>query len=59
MIRGYSDHAANERTWRARARPMRESDCLKDWQGPYDGLTLVLVGLALVVVAAVRFVRTG
>jgi putative membrane protein len=27
--------------------------------GRYDGLILVLVGLALIVVAAVRFVRTG
>jgi putative membrane protein len=27
--------------------------------GRYDGLALVLVGLALIVTAAVRFVRTG
>jgi hypothetical protein len=27
--------------------------------GRYDGLALILVGLALVVVAAARFVRTG
>ena len=90
MIRGYSDHAANERTFLAwvrtgiaviafgfviekfnlfvltmanansleagrRLRPERLSGPL----GRYDGLALILVGIALVVVAATRFVRTG
>jgi putative membrane protein len=89
MIRGYSDHAANERTFLAWVRTgitvigfgfvvekfnlfvltmasaslpdagERLRERLSGPFGRYDGLALVLVGLALVVVAAVRFVRTG
>jgi putative membrane protein len=90
MIRGYSDHAANERTFLAwvrtgiaviafgfvvekfnlfvmtmasvgsfeaghRLQIERASGPL----GRYDGLALVLAGLAMIVAAAVRFVRTG
>jgi putative membrane protein len=90
MIRGYSDHAANERTFLAWVRTgiavivfgfviekfnlfvltmasVSSLDAghrlqLERVSGPlgrYDGLALVLVGLALIVAAAVRFVRTG
>jgi putative membrane protein len=90
MIRGYSDHAANERTFLAWVRTgiaviafgfviekfnlfvltMASASSLdaahrlqlERVSGPlgrYDGLALVLVGLALIVAAAVRFVRTG
>jgi putative membrane protein len=90
MIRGYSDHAANERTFLAWVRTgiaviafgfvvekfnlfvlaMASASSpdaghrllLERLSGPfgrYDGLALILVGLALVVVAAARFVRTG
>ena len=88
MIRGYSDHAANERTFLAWVRtgiaviafgfviekfnlfllamasassPGRRLQ-LEGLLGPlgrYDGLALILVGMALTVVAAARFVRTG
>jgi len=90
MIRGYSEHAANERTFLAWVRTgmavitfgfviekfnllvleMASASSpdaghrlqLHRLSGPlgrYDGLALILVGLALVVVAATRFVRTG
>src|SRR6266850_1984458 len=90
MIRGYSDHAANERTFLAWVRTgiaviafgfviekfnlfvltMASATSLDAGHrlqlervsgplGRYDGLALVLVGLALVVVAATRFIRTG
>src|SRR5207245_6376441 len=90
MIRGYSDHAANERTFLAWVRTgiaviafgfviekfnlfvltMANANSLdagrrlqlEKLSGPlgrYDGLALILVGIALVVVAAARFVRTG
>jgi putative membrane protein len=90
MIRGYSDHAANERTFLAWVRTgiaviafgfviekfnlfvltMASASSLDAGHrlqlervsgplGRYDGLALVLVGLALIVAAAVRFVRTG
>ncbi len=90
MIRGYSDHSANERTFLAWVRTgiaviafgfvvekfnlfvfamARASSPdagrllqLETQSGPlgrYDGLALILVGLAVVVVAAARFVRTG
>jgi inner membrane protein YidH len=90
MIRGYSDHAANERTFLAWVRTgiaviafgfvvekfnlfvltmasVTSLDAghrlqIERASGPfgrYDGLVLVLVGLALIVAAAVRFVRTG
>ena len=90
MIRGYSDHAANERTFLAWVRTgiaviafgfviekfnlfvltMASASSLDAGHrlqlervsgplGHYDGLALVLVGLALIVTAAVRFVRTG
>jgi putative membrane protein len=90
MIRAYSDHAANERTFLAwvrtgiaviafgfvierfnlflialastaaldaaqRARLERLSGPL----GRYDGLALIVAGLAIIVLAALRFVRTG
>lgn len=89
MIEGYSDHAANERTFLAWVRtgvaviafgfviekfdlflltildaasldPTRRAR-LERLAGPstrYEGLALILVGVALLVVAAVRFVRT-
>jgi putative membrane protein len=90
MIRGYSDHAANERTFLAWVRTgiaviafgfviekfnlfvlamasAASPDAARRLQlerlsgplGRYDGLALILVGLAVVVVAAARFVRTG
>lgn len=90
MIPGYSDHAANERTFLAWVRTgiaiiafgfviekfnlfvvaiaaTRAPDAARRLQlerlsgplGSYDGLALILVGLALIVVAAARFVRTG
>jgi putative membrane protein len=90
MIRGYSDHAANERTFLAWVRtgiaiiafgfviekfnlflltiiaaaqleaPRRQ--VLERVAGPigrYEGLALILVGIVLIIVAAVRFIRTG
>ncbi len=46
-----------------RTRLMRDVDCnWKGCRGPlgrYDGLALILLGIALVVVATTRFVRTG
>jgi putative membrane protein len=89
MIEGYSDHAANERTFLAWVRtgvaviafgfviekfdlflltildaasvdPARRAR-LERLAGPstrYEGLALIVVGVALLVVAAVRFVRT-
>jgi putative membrane protein len=90
MIRGYSDHAANERTFLAWVRTgiaviafgfviekfnlfvltMANANSLDAGRrlqlerlsgslGRYDGLALILLGIALVVVAATRFVRTG
>jgi putative membrane protein len=90
MIPGYSDHAANERTFLAWVRTgiaviafgfviekfnlflltvaaMDTTDKgrhvllerLTGSLGRYDGLALILVGLALIGVAAIRFVRTG
>ena len=90
MIRGYSDHAANERTFLAWVRTgiavmafgfviekfnlfvltvatatsldagrRLQLERLSGPLGRYDGLALILVGLALVVVAAARFVRTA
>ena len=90
MIPGYSDHAANERTFLAWVRTgiavvafgfvvekfnlflltvaaMETGDKgrrvllerLTGSLGRYDGLALILVGLALIGVAALRFVRTG
>ena len=90
MIRGYSEHAANERTFLAWVRTgiaviafgfvvekfnlfmltmasVSSLDAAHRLQierasgplGRYDGLILVLVGLALIAVAAARFVRTG
>ena len=90
MSSGYSDHAANERTFLAWVRTgiaviafgfvvekfnlfvltMASASSLDAGRrlqierasgplGRYDGLILVLVGLALIVAAAVRFVRTG
>jgi putative membrane protein len=89
MIRGYSDHAANERTFLAWVRTgiaviafgfviekfnlfvlaIATADPaeagrrlhLENLSGPfgqYGGLALVLIGLALIVAAAARFVRT-
>jgi putative membrane protein len=90
MIRGYSDHAANERTFLAWVRTgiaviafgfvvekfnlfvltMASASSpdvghhlqLERLSGPlgrYDGLMLILIGLALIIVAAARFMRTG
>src|SRR5712664_3727385 len=90
MIRGYSDHAANERTFLAWVRTgiaviafgfviekfnlfvltMASANSLDAGRrlqlerlsgplGRYDGLALILLGIAVVVVAARRFVRTG
>jgi putative membrane protein len=89
MIRGYSDHAANERTFLAWVRTgiaviafgfvvekfnlflltiatAALGDALHRSQlarlsgsiGRYDGLVLILGGVALVVLATARFVRT-
>ncbi len=89
MIRGYTDHAANERTFLAWLRtgiaviafgfvvekfnlfvltiastavidPTRRSQ-LERLSGPlgsYEGLALILIGIIVVVIAAVRFART-
>ena len=88
MIRGYSDHAANERTFlawvrtgvavtafgfviekfnlfllamaSARAMDIRHIPAFEKLSSPlarYDGLTIALVGLFLIVAAAIRFVR--
>jgi putative membrane protein len=90
MIRGYSDHAANERTFLAWVRTgiaiiafgfvierfnlflltiasatsaeagrRLQVEGLLGPFGRFDGLALILVGMALIVVAAARFVRTG
>jgi putative membrane protein len=90
MIRGYSDHAANERTFLAWVRTgiavmafgfvvekfnlfvltvasatsmdaarRLELDHLSGPFGRYDGLALIFVGLALIGISALRFVRTG
>jgi len=90
MIRGYSDHAANERTFLAWVRTgvavvafgfvvekfnlfvlaiasasspdaghRLQVQRLSGPLGRYDGLILILTGLALIVVAAARFMRTG
>jgi putative membrane protein len=89
MIRGYGDHAANERTFLAWVRTgiaviafgfviekfnlfvltvasatsaEAAHRLLERLQGPfgrYDGHALILAGLALIVVATARFVRTG
>src|ERR1700720_2105873 len=90
MIRGYSDHAANERTFLAWVRTgiaviafgfviekfnlfvlaMASStsaegahrlqiERLSGPLGRYDGLALIFGGLALIVAATGRFVRTG
>ena len=91
MIRGYSDHAANERTFLAWVRTgiaviafgfviekfnlfvlrMANANSLDAGRrlqlerlsggplGRYDGFALILLGIALVVVAATRVVRTG
>ena len=90
MIRRYSDHAANERTFLAWVRTgiaviafgfvvekfnlflltMADATAadagrrlvaerLSGPFGRYDGLSVTLVGLAVVIVSAARFVRTG
>ena len=90
MIRVYSDHSANERTFLAWVRTgiavvafgfviekfnlfvlaMADTGLpdtgrrlqLERLSGPlgrYEGLALILVGMALIIVAAARFVRTG
>jgi putative membrane protein len=89
MIRGYSDHAANERTFLAWVRTAiaviafgfviekfnlfvltvanansldaerrLQLESLSGPLGRYDGLTLIVFGLVLVMIAAARFVRT-
>lgn len=89
MIRGYSDHAANERTFLAWVRTgiavmafgfviekfnvflvvMASANALDAGRrmeiqrlsgpfGRYDGLALIVVGTVLIMVAAMRFVRT-
>ena len=88
MIRGYSDHAANERTFLAWVRTgvavvafgflvekfnlfllviagtgtmdIGRRAMVERLSGPlarYDGLAIVLVGLGLIVAAAMRFIR--
>jgi putative membrane protein len=90
MIRGYSNHAANERTFLAWVRTgiaviafgfvvekfnlfvltmasVSSADAghrlqLERISGPFgrhDGLALVLFGLALIMAATLRFIRTG
>jgi putative membrane protein len=87
VIRSYSDHAANERTFLAWVRTgiavvafgfvvekfnlfvvyvaradianvgHRAMERLSGPLGRYEGLTLILIGLALIVAAAIRFIR--
>src|SRR6516225_988085 len=87
MIRGYSDHAANERTFLAWVRTgiaivvfgfviekfnlfllmIADADAVKGHRaalerlsgpvGRYEGLALILVGLPLIVAAAIRFIQ--
>jgi len=90
MIRAYSDHAANERTFLAWVRtgiaviafgfvierfnlfltavaisaPIEaaERTRIERLSGPlgrYDGLALIVAGLAIILLAALRFLRTG
>jgi putative membrane protein len=90
MIRAFSDHAANERTFLAWVRtgiaviafgfvierfnlfliaiagsaPLQAAervriDRLSGPLGRYDGLALIAAGLAIIVLAAIRFLRTG
>ncbi|HUZ74484.1 MAG TPA: DUF202 domain-containing protein [Stellaceae bacterium] len=90
MIRGYSDHAANERTFLAWVRTgiavivfgfviekfnlfllavassaavdpahRLQIEKLSGGIGRYDGLALIVGGIALIALATVRFVRTG
>jgi putative membrane protein len=90
MIRAYSDHAANERTFLAwvrtgiaviafgfvierftlfviavasttslEAAQRLQLERLSGPLGRYDGIALMFGGLALIVVATVRFLRTG
>lgn len=90
MIRSYTEHAANERTFLAWVRTgiaviafgfviekfnlfvltmasvssvdagrRLQLERLSGPLGRYDGLVLILVGLGLIIVAAVRFIRTG
>ena len=90
MIRGYSDHAANERTFLAWVRTgiaviafgfvierfnlfivtilgapsleLSQRPQLEKFSGPvgrYDGLALIVGGLALILYASLRFVRTA
>src|SRR5712672_719530 len=90
MIRNFTEHAANERTFLAWVRTgiaviafgfvvekfnlfvltMANANSLDAGRrlqlerlsgplGRYDGLALIVVGIALVAVAAMRFVRTG
>ena len=89
MIRGYSDHAANERTFLAWLRTgiaviafgfvvekfnlfvltiastaaidaarRSELERLSGPLGRYEGLTLILIGLIVVIIAFMRFART-
>jgi putative membrane protein len=88
MIRGYADHAANERTFLAWVRTgiaviafgfvierfnlfvlamvgtspnettHRLLDKLSGPLGRYDGLAVMLGGLAIIIVATARFIRT-
>ena len=90
MIRAYSDHAANERTFLAWVRTgvaviafgfvvekfnlfvltmanasspdagrRLQLERLSGPLGRYDGVLLILIGLALIIVAAARLMRTG
>jgi putative membrane protein len=88
MIRGYSDHAANERTFLAWVRtgiaviafgfvvgkfnlfirtladagPPDERQLFQRMSGSlgrYEVLVLILIGIVLIVLAAVRFIRTA
>ena len=90
MIRGYTDHAANERTFLAwirtaiaviafgfvvekfnlfilamstagppEAQHRMQLERLAGPFGRYDALALMLVGLALAIIAAARFIRMG
>ncbi len=67
MIRDYRDHAANERTFLAWMRTgigsfdagrRLQLERLSGPVGRYDGLALILLGIALVVVSTTRFIRT-
>jgi len=59
MIRNYSDHAANERTFLAWVRTAIAVMAFGFRFAEAAGLALMLMGLAMVAVATFRFLQTG